>query len=106
MEQEHYIVTLYTFYCYKWEFDTFYFKKRKIFCTLKTDARGHNMLHPENYYRDFYLDDESLYFDVTNDEEYLMIDYFTFDDNAMEDFKRLVIKYLLRKLYEAEKKNG
>lgn len=98
-ELDYMVITCYTFWVEKDDLNSFYFKKQKQFCTLYKDKDGRHRLHPENYYKDFYLDNESTcWLQIDDDDECIMIDWFSLDDNAMDEFKQRVVKYLLIQL--------
>lgn len=117
MKEQYLIVNMYTFYWDKWQseninhgniFDQdFYFKQSKLFCTIVTDEDGKHKLHPENWYKDFYLDDTGVSYldkEVDEDEQYLCIDCFTLDNNYMDKFKNMVILYLLSERFKDKQK--
>ena len=81
------------------------FSKHKRYGTIY-GVDGKHKLQPENWHRDFWLDDVIIGFEVLGDvgEDDIIITMFDFDGDNNEYFMRKVIALLARKLHKASKK--
>lgn len=81
------------------------FSKHKRYGTVY-EVDGKHKLHPENWYKDFWLDDVIIGFEVHGDvdEDEIIITMFDFDGDSNEYFLRQVIAVLAKKLHKASRK--
>lgn len=81
------------------------FSKHKRYGTIY-EVGGKHKLQPENWHRDFWLDDVTIGFEVLGDvgEDDIIITMFDFDGDNNEYFMKKVIAMLARKLHKASRK--
>lgn len=83
------------------------FSKHKRYGTVY-EVDGKHKLHPENWHKDFWLDDVTIGFEVLGDvgEDDIIVTMFDFDGDNNEYFMRKVIAMLARKLHKASRKEN
>ena len=77
--------------------------KRKQYGTIYEDGNGQYKIRFENWYKEYYLDDVIIGFDVQDDKYDLSITMFSFNENEEVYFIKRVIAYLYTKIQILEK---